>query len=55
MCHQDDAESVCLAVSELHQKLFNPVMVFKSSGRREFTIFHATYTYIPKIVFLLVL
>ena len=27
--HQDDAQSVCLAVSELQQEPYNPVMAFK--------------------------
>ena len=31
--HQDDAQSVCLAVSELQQEPYNPVMAFKIQGK----------------------
>ena len=30
--HQDDAQSVCLAVSELQQEPYNPIMAFKVQG-----------------------
>lgn len=30
--HQDDAQSVCLAVSELQQESYNPIMSFKVQG-----------------------
>ena len=31
--HQDDAQSVCLAVSELQQVPYNPIMAFKVQGK----------------------
>ena len=34
ICHQDDAQSVYLAVAELQQEPFNPVMAFKVQGSK---------------------
>lgn len=46
--HQDDAQSVCLAVSELQQEPYNPVMAFKLQGKLD--PIHST---LPEDAFLL--
>jgi len=46
--HQDDAQSVCLAVSELQQEPYNPVMAFKCQGQLD--PIHST---LPEDAFLL--
>lgn len=48
ICHQDDAQSVCLAVLELQQEPYNPVMSFKVQGKLD--PIHST---LPKDAFLL--
>jgi hypothetical protein len=50
ICHQDDAQSVYLAVAELQQEPFNPVMAFKVQGSK-----NPVYPTLPENAFLLAL
>ena len=46
--HQDDAQSVFLAVSELQQEPYNPIMAFKVQGKLD-----PIYSTLPEDAFLL--